>query len=161
MQRILMLIKTSELIDKNIVFYLTGKKIGEIKNVFINMQKKYITGLVYEKASYFKKEKIIITIDDVENVAYQNIIIKKRIKRIEQIEGDKFLYQKGKKIISETGKDLGILEDIIFEIPGGKIKFLEISRGLLSDLIYCRKKIPIEKLMVFGKDYIITKIGSE
>ncbi len=153
-----MLIKASEIIDKNVVYSVTGKKIGKINNIIICLQKKIIIGLICEVPEFLRKEKLFIEISDIKHVKYQNIVIKNKIKKTEKIIGDKFTSQKGKRIISEEGKDLGILEDIIFEMSDGKIKVFEISRGLLSDLIYRRKKLPVEKFKVFGKDFIIFEV---
>jgi len=61
----------------------------------------------------------------------------------------------GLKVVDGSGKLLGTLEDLYFNVPDGKLEGIELSLGIVSDLYNGRKFISVEDIKVFGKDALL------
>lgn len=67
---------------------------------------------------------------------------------------------KGKRVLDNTGRELGILEDVEIEWPSGRVVKLEISQGLVEDLINGRKLLDISgSTVTWGADVVLLPAG--
>ncbi|MDN5348155.1 MAG: hypothetical protein PWP65_1719 [Clostridia bacterium] len=64
---------------------------------------------------------------------------------------------KGTPIFNVQGSEIGTLEDIIVEVPSGKMEAMEVSGGLISDILDGRKTIGIDRVLTWGPDAIIVQ----
>ncbi|OIQ55210.1 PRC-barrel domain-containing protein [Neomoorella thermoacetica] len=62
---------------------------------------------------------------------------------------------KGLRLLNRDGRELGIVEDLVVELPSGQVKALEISTGLVNDLLEGRKEITLEGQVNWGTDTVI------
>ena len=60
-----------------------------------------------------------------------------------------------KEIFTETGRNLGVLVDIIFDVTSGKVQGYEVSDGIITDLIRGRLLMPLPEAQVVGEDKVI------
>lgn len=63
----------------------------------------------------------------------------------------------GSWVMTDSGKSLGTVEDIVIEEEQGKIVGYEISDGYLKDLLTGRKMIAVSDVLTFGNDTVIVK----
>lgn len=62
---------------------------------------------------------------------------------------------KGMRLINQEGQELGIVEDLVVELPSGQVKALEVSTGLVNDLLDGRKELPLTGQVNWGEDTAI------
>lgn len=63
---------------------------------------------------------------------------------------------RGKRVLDTTGRELGILEDVEIEWPSGRVIRLEVSQGLVEDLLNGRKLLDINGTSVtWGPDVVL------
>ena len=60
-----------------------------------------------------------------------------------------------KEIFTETGRNLGVLVDIIYDVASGKVQGYEVSDGIITDLICGRLLMPLPQAQVVGEDKVI------
>jgi uncharacterized protein YrrD len=60
-----------------------------------------------------------------------------------------------KQIYTDTGLSFGVLVDALCDQSTGEIKAYEISDGLITDLLYGRRIMPLPQAQVVGQDRII------
>ncbi|HOJ10472.1 MAG TPA: PRC-barrel domain-containing protein [Clostridiales bacterium] len=58
-------------------------------------------------------------------------------------------------VYSKSGKDLGIVKDILFDCKTGYIEGFELTDGLIQDIIEGRKVVPLIGKYEYGKDYLL------
>ncbi|MGI9860123.1 PRC-barrel domain-containing protein [Moorella naiadis] len=62
---------------------------------------------------------------------------------------------KGLRLINSAGQELGLVEDLVIELPSGQVKALEVSTGLVNDLLDGRKELPLTGPVNWGEDTVI------
>jgi uncharacterized protein YrrD len=62
---------------------------------------------------------------------------------------------KGKSIVTEDGRFLGLIEDVYLQDEIGKIAGYEVSDGLLSDLMDGRKMVRHKDGVTIGEDAVV------
>ena len=81
------------------------------------------------------------------------------------IEGIKGHLEKGIKklwgltVISNKGKLVGYVEDLFIEIPGGSLAGIELSRGVLGDVLEGRGFVPAERILSLSLECVVVEEG--
>ena len=63
----------------------------------------------------------------------------------------------GKRIIDDSGNDLGYIDDVFFETSRGMIVGYQISRGIIQDLLFCKTFISADSDLAWGKEVAILR----
>ena len=154
-------LKGREIISLPILDESSGKDLGEVKNLIYDLHNKKLTALIIEDGGWLWGKNIIY-LKDIETIGKDVVIILSAdiiICTAQDSEAKKltrdFYDLIGNKVITQSGKDLGIIEDIIFEVDTGEITGLEISNGILADLIDGRSEIAFPQDIVLGDQSII------
>lgn len=67
---------------------------------------------------------------------------------------------KGRRVLDSGGRELGLLEDVEVEWPSGRIVALELSQGLVNDLLEGRRTIEAAPCSItWGPDVVILNAG--
>lgn len=144
-----------------------GQHIGYVKSLILDPKSKSLAALVIDPKGFFKDQRIIpyskvvsvgddaITIDkssQVEkpaNLPEILTLIKEKLSII------------GTKIVTESGKVLGIADEYYIEPETGKVKEIEISGGKLEGLLNGKARLQADQLVTIGHDVIVAQKGSE
>lgn len=158
------MIKYSEVVGLPVISAGSGKKAGIVKDVVFCPGTREIKAFIVERRSFEVNQKLVF-LEDVLNVGKDAIIINspedfKSMKRLEK-NGD--LKDRGEvlglKVYSVYGEELGIVKDILFDCDSGLIEGIEISDGLIQDMVKGRNIIPLFGKVEFGEDNIL--VGKE
>lgn len=135
----------------------TGEYFGEVEDVLLDIDKYIIYGVI---AKNNENKEYGFYYEDIINFGNDAVIIKKLNELT--FETKSLLIGKqslkglcSKEIITEFGFNLGYVSDIYFDKVTGEIKGYQISEGLLHDLLYGRKIMPIPQHQVIHDDRII------
>jgi len=144
-----------------------GQQIGYVKNLILDPSTKALAAIVVDTKGFFKDQRIIpyskvisvgedaITIDKESHVEKTSSLpelldlVKEKLTII------------GTKMVTETGKTLGIAQEYYVDPETGTITQIEISGGKLEGILSGKAWIPAEYIMTIGHDVIISQKGSE
>lgn len=144
-----------------------GQQIGYVKSLILNAQEKAVAALVIDPKGFFKDQRII-PYAKVVSVGEDAITIDKESyveKSASLPEILDLLKEKlgiiGTKVVTESGKILGVAEEYFVNPDTGQVTHLEISGGKLGGLINGRAYLQAEQLVTIGPDAIVAQKGSE
>lgn len=138
----------------------TGKQISQIEDIVLNIDEAKIYGIITNSAKDLSSEQgisfmNILSLGRDAVMVRNHSVIQEATAFLEMtaIYYIKELFEK--EIVTEEGLRLGILVDVFFDTSTGEMKSYQISDSIISDLLYGRKKMPIPKIQVIGKDKVI------
>lgn len=149
-----------DLIGSKVVHVDTGQMVGKVADLVFDRQG-VCQGLVLEKKYWFTKP-AFIPISHILSIG-DDVITLRFLPELnsDHIEDD-WLYLntgqpriKGTPLITSTGKQLGMLQDVYFQAELGTIIGYEVSDGFFSDLLEGRQIIKQPKNLTIGKDAFV------
>lgn len=143
-----------------------GQHIGYVKSLIFNPQTKSLAAIVVDKGLF--KDQRIIPYNKVVSVGEDAITIDKcayvekstNIPEILDLMKNK-LNVIGTKVITESGKTLGVAEEYYVNPEDGKMTHVEISGGKIDGLFNGKAQLKSENLITIGHDIIVAVKGSE
>jgi uncharacterized protein YrrD len=143
-----------------------GQHIGYVKSLIFNPQTKSLAAIVVDKGLF--KDQRIIPYNKVVSVGEDAITIDKcayvekstNIPEILDLMKNK-LNVIGTKVITESGKTLGVAEEYYINPEDGKMTHVEISSGKINGLLKGKAQLKAENLITIGHDIIVAVKGSE
>lgn len=63
----------------------------------------------------------------------------------------------GQGVLSKTGKNIGVVHDMIFDIETGALEGFELSKGFMNDMFEGRRTVFMRDGVEFGEEYIIAR----
>lgn len=150
-----------------IISVTEGQQVGSVGGLVINPQTMEVAALVVEQKGFFKEQRVIPYVR-IKSVG-DNAITIDRISNAEKAanlpETVTLLKDKipiiNTKVITESGKVLGIVEEFYIDTTSGKITLLEIANNFLTGLFKGRARLNRHDLITMGKDVIIACSGAE
>lgn len=140
-----------EVIGLPVICVDNGKKLGIISDVIFCPKRKEVKGFELERKGCEIRRKVIL-LRDVLSVGKDAVVVNdcSCISRMSKRGKNEELKDNGEvnglRIFSRDGDDLGVVKDILFDCNTGSIEGLEISDGLIQDIVQGRNIIPL-----FGK----------
>lgn len=130
------------------IFNVKGKKLGVVKDIFIDFFTGRITGLLVTNYSFFSK-KNFVSVEDIISISDEIIVT-------ELQEGKGLLLSdiKDMEVIDKSNLMKGVMEDIIVEPLEFNIKGIIINSGFIQNIISGKEIVLINRCML-GEDYIL------
>jgi Uncharacterized protein conserved in bacteria len=138
-----------------------GLKIGNLKDVLFSRENKGVIAFVMEKGGGHGKGDVVL-LHDVLSLGNDALIInnldcllnyrkfKKSFEMREKID------LRGLKIYTRKGEDIGIVQDILFDYKTGKVEGVQVSDGLIQDILRGRNILPfIGKIEISNSNILI------
>ncbi|NUU62291.1 PRC-barrel domain-containing protein [Paenibacillus agri] len=145
-----------------------GQEVGKIVDILVDSNWN-ITGIELESKTFFTNHVKVVAWNEI--IAYGEDAVMIRSKEsIEKAEADHIPYTfllgkrklKDLQVITAAGTILGRISDVYFDQKmGNTIVALEISDGLVTDLIEGRKWLPCSEEMSIGEDTVMVPAMSE
>jgi len=144
-----------------------GQQIGYVKSLILDAGTKALAAIVVDTKGFFKDQRII-PYSKVVSVGEDAITIDKE-SHVEKTSSLPALFdlvkQKltiiGTKMVTETGKTLGIADEYYIDPGTGKITRIEISGGIIDGFLSGKAWISAEHIKTIGHDVIISQKDSE
>lgn len=155
------MVKGRHLLSLPVINYNTGEQLAEIKDLIYDPYNNKLLGFLVEEGNWFWGSKVllfdqvyhigidVITVSSKESIldsaAYPEIkeLLKKQVKI------------NGYKLLSEKGKDIGTIQDLIFDPVKGNITGYEVSNGIVGDLLEGRRCISIPQTITMAENVLI------
>ncbi len=143
--------KAREILGLPIILMDTGKEVMEISGVLIHRGQKKIAGFLVDEGGWFKGAKLV-RYRDVHKIGKDAVLIRNKDKialsttfpELENIIEERYnIFDL--EVIDDHGNKLGFIKDIGFDGRNGVIKLLEISGGIIEDVVSGRWIIPLSE----------------
>lgn len=162
-----MLVRATPLIGLDVISVNTGEKIEKVEDVMYDPRRQRVTGLLVDEAGFFKDAKVIL-LENIKSIGKDAILVdsKEAIKKASQISSEvatvarSNTYVTQKKVITETGTELGVVADIFFDDKTGQVEELNVTRGI-KDIQSGQKRVPISEVVKVGEDATIVRSYTE
>ncbi len=158
---------SKEFLSLPIVSLSEGQHIGYVKSLVIDAQAKALAALVIDPKGFFRDQRIIpyakvvsvgadaITIDKgayVEKSASLPEILSLIKEKLTII---------GTRVITQSGKTLGVVEEYYVDPDTGKITQMEISGGKIEGFFSGKAILEADYVVTIGQDVIVAQKGCE
>jgi len=152
--------KYSEVLGLPVICVENGKKVGVVKNIIFCPKKKKLLAFLLECKSYEFNKKIIMT-EDIVKIGKDAVIINEEntLKDFRKTKNTDEFIDKGEviglRVYSKKGEDMGIVKDVMFDYKNSSIEGVEISDGLIQDIVKGRNVLPLIGKVEFGNEVIL------
>jgi uncharacterized protein YrrD len=144
-----------------IISIATGSQIGMVKDVVFFPTSKKISALIVNVKKLISSSKAI-RIEDVVQVGKSAVLVadEKCMFSIDKLPKSPLIksYQEellDTQVYTDSGINLGVVQDISFDFELGMLEEIEISDGIVQDLMDGRKIIPVTESMQLEKGIVI------
>lgn len=160
--------KLQDMIGLSVIEVEEGHEIGKIADIMVDSNWT-ITGIELESKSFFSSHVKVVAWEEI--VAYgEDAVMIRSATSVVKADADDvphtFLLGKNKlkdlQVITASGTILGRISDVYFDQKlGNTLIALEISDGLVTDLIEGRKWLPCSEEMSIGEESVLVPSMSE
>ncbi len=158
------MIKYSEIIGLPVICADNGKKAGIVSDIIFCTEKKEVKGLVLERKGCEISCKFV-NFRDILNLGRDAVIINS-LSSLEKLNSseNKELYKSrprltGLKVYTQEGQDIGTADDVLFDGTTGRIEGIEVSDGIIRDILSGRNIIPLFGKVEFSQENML--VGKE
>ena len=151
--------KYSEVVGLPVICSDNGKLIGIIRNIIFNLDTRTVEAFVLEKTGLVNSRKVLY-LKDVVRLGKDAVIIENDNCTISWKEAKSLVLRNentlaGFRVFSRSGKEMGIVKDVLFDYKTGLIEGVELSDSLFNDLMNGRNILPLFGKVEFGEDIIL------
>ncbi len=140
--------KGRELVGLPVVSSEKEESLGRIRDLLLDTEKGIIKAVILDGGNWLREpqliafEKLKLQGAKAFSVTDESVISKKLSAKAKCWQENK-----GLSLLNSEGTELGLVEDIVIDWPSGRISALEVSAGLVNDLMDGRKEVtPIGKV---------------
>ncbi|MFN6460774.1 MAG: PRC-barrel domain-containing protein [Nostoc sp. DedVER02] len=152
------MLKGTDILDKVVVTYDTGKKIVRIIDLIVDQERNQLLGFLVAEKGLFRDAKVI-PLQEVQAIGSDAIVVKSkksvvkahRVPVIKEILHQNIVLKK-KKILTTEGLYLGGLVDLFFDEHSGLVEGYEVSGGVFADAYSGRSFVPASETLKIGDD---------
>ncbi len=144
-----------------------GQQIGFVRNMVINPKTKSIVALVVDPKGFFKEQRII-PFNKVVSLGENAITIstESQVEKATNLPDILELLREkatilGIKVITESGKTLGVTDEFYINPLNGQIASLEISEGKIEGLFNGKARLSAEDILTIGPNVIVVDSDCE
>ena len=151
---VIVVIKQSECVGLPIISISDGFIVGRVKDFLISDKDKSIYGVTLE-GNLFTSTKIIF-LEDVLKIGKDAMLVFSKDVVRSLNRGPNYSI-KDKEVYTREGINLGIVKDIRINELNGEIECVEVSDGIIADIINGRSVLPLIGKVVFSDSSIVVE----
>lgn len=150
----------SEVIGLPVVCATDGKRVGLIKDIVFCPKEKKMVAFLVERKGYEILKKVVF-IKDVLSLGKDALIINdlNDVKDLRKVQDSPEFKEKGDilglRIYTRSGEEIGVAKDVLLDFTHGKIDGIEVSDGLIQDILKGRNILPLIGKVEFGEENIL------
>lgn len=130
------------------IYNAKGKKLGSIKDIYVNLDKKIIDGFEVSNYSFLGKKNFLNT-KDINYFEKDKVV-----GELSKGNGVKFSFFRNIDVVDCTGRLKGVVDDIIVDEESYEIKGIAISPGIIEKVLK-GKDIVLPRNIVVNEGYIL------
>ncbi|MCL1790950.1 MAG: PRC-barrel domain-containing protein [Peptococcaceae bacterium] len=140
-----------------------GQRIGHVRSLVINPNSKSVAALVVDPKGFFQDQRII-PFNRVSSIGEDAITVASgnQAEKAASLPNIMGLIKErtmviGLRVVTDSGKTLGLVEEFYVDPETGNIMELEVSGGRIEGFFSGRFRLKIENIMTFGKDAVVIR----
>jgi uncharacterized protein YrrD len=137
----------------------SGMQIGEVVEAILQIERASVAGVVVATPNC--SDNLGLVFNDLVSIGRDAIMVHDGV-RLQQVNelplaaNVCYLHDLcDKQVFTETGLLLGTLVDLTCDCDTGEIKYYEISDGIITDLLYGRRLMPLPQAQVVNEQRLI------
>lgn len=130
------------------IYNAKGKKLGSIKDIYVNIDEKIIDGFEISNYSFMEKKNFLNT-NDINYFSKDKLVGK-----LSKGSGVKFSFLKDIDVIDCIGRLKGVVDDILIDEKSYEIRGIAISPGIIEKILKGKDIVLLSSIIV-KKDYIL------
>lgn len=150
----------SEIIGLPVICIENGKKLGVVEDIIFCPSHKQARALVLERKGCQIRKKAIL-VKDIHHLGNDAVVVNDcgcmGSMKNERISGE--LRDKGNvlglRVYTKEGEDIGVVKDVLFDYEKGTIEGVEVSDGLIQDIMSGRNIVPLFGKVEFSEENIL------
>lgn len=157
--------KLSEVLGLPVITMDEGRLAGTLKDLAFEKNGRELAGILIEpkggyaiKRKFVRKENIVSFESDAVTVETGGVVSDIGKRQFEASYRDSGSVR-GLKVYSRSGRELGFVEDFLFDPATGLIESVELSDGILQDIMEGRQILPLVGNVEFSEELIF--VGKE
>lgn len=150
--------KGNDVIGKPVITFSDGEKIEKVYDILFDQSTNHIVGFLVDEGGWFTSARVL-PLASVRKIGEDAVIIDNAdaiISAEENPQAEAILSHdnilKGTHVMTEDGKDLGVMKDLCFDEVSGKVAGYEVSGGMFADAYNGRPFVPAPDTIKIGKD---------
>lgn len=153
--------KSQEVIGLTVIPLDTGKKLGTVRDLLFDGNHRFL-GLLLEDQGLFKRKRWVPA-ERIRSIGKDAVMVdnEQAIRPFSDLGASWIALHsgphalKGRTVLSPSGMELGMVENVYFMEEVGTLIGYELSDGLISDLTEGRKLLRTHSPLVWGEDVLI------
>lgn len=151
-----------EIIGVSVVHAASGRELGRVTEWLLDGDGEVIVAFVAEGGGWLP-QKNIFAFRDILGMGNDAVIVAREGVPPQgeppAVDGHPTNRVLGKRVLTASGDELGVVEDILFDEGTGKVTGWRLSSGLIDDILSGRPVMEQQPLLSIGEDALI--IGNE
>ena len=162
------LVKYGEIVGIPVLCEKTGRIVGRTEDIIFSCESMEVVALAIKNIDFLSKKNVIRTAD-IKSIGRDAVVVGEDCRKsLKELGIHRSIIKKGeqllsKKVYTADGRNIGFVNDMLFNCEIGRIEGFEISNGLVEDLISGRNIIPIIGNCMIGNEgiFISRESGEE
>jgi len=148
--------KGRELVGLPVISQEKGEELGRIQDLLYDEQTRALKAVVLDGGNWLREPRVV-AFEELKARGPKTFSITSELAVSHEMPAGTRCWQgtKGLRLLNSDGTELGLVEDLIVDLPSGRIAALEISTGLANDLMNGRKEVALTGKASWGTDSVI------
>lgn len=151
---VMVVIKQSECLGLPIISASDGGIVGRVKDFLVSDKDKSIYGVTLE-GNLFNSARIIL-LEDVLRIGKDAMIVYSK-DVVRNSNSSPHYSMRDKEVYTRDGINLGIVKDIRINELNGEIECVEVSDGIIADIVNGRSVLPLIGRVLFSDSSIVVE----
>lgn len=139
-----------------------GHRIGEVADLLLDQAGRYVVGIVVRSGLWGTGQRVV-PLHHVRAADWQGIVVDAIDGALGSLSEQATWGQQrdltGKRLLTQTGRELGQFDDVVFDARTGLVTNYRLSAGFVSDLLDGRQRVAGSLEAVAG-DHVIIGVDS-
>lgn len=148
--------KGRELVGLPVITQDNGEELGRIQDILYDAKTGALKAVVLDGGSWLREPQVV-AFEKLKTQGAKNFSVSGKLAVSNELpEGIRCWQEtKGLSLVNSSGTELGLIEDVVIDLSSGRITGLEISTGLVNDLMDGRKEIALTGMVSWGADTVV------
>lgn len=143
-----------------VIHAASGREVGKLKEWLLDEDGATVVAFITEGSGWLPHRRVF-SYRDVLGMGPDAVLVSREGNHLEgdppQIEGHPTRRFIGRRVLSDSGAELGLVEDILIEEETGRVAGWRLSSGLVDDILEGRQVMDPPAEMSFGEDVLIIR----
>lgn len=151
-----------EIIGLPLIDISTGTELGVVKVCLFSLDEKRLLGFIIGDRGH-SEHRFGLALDDVRSIGQDSITVEAveclvKFDDVSLTLGDAStneLLAVGKRVVTESGRDVGTVKDAVIDIVTGSVIGYEVSESVIQDILQGRNFISSESITTVGDEVVV------